>query len=96
MKTELRIFQSGLSGMPGVSQNHDGSTKRRLQPILLLDEALGYRVGTSHRFTAQWDRDFVNIMQPPASAPLSQDRLNPRNAPGTLPPAQPAPASRCR
>ena len=41
MKTEIEKFQSGFSGMPGVSQNHDGSTKRRLQPILLLDEALG-------------------------------------------------------
>ena len=42
MKTEIEKFQSGFSGMAGVSQNHDGSTKRRLQPILLLDEALGY------------------------------------------------------
>ena len=41
MKTEIEKFQSGFSGMPGVSQNHYGSTKRRLQPILLLDEALG-------------------------------------------------------
>ena len=41
MKTEIEKFQSGFSGMPGVSQNHDGSTKRRLQPILLLDEPLG-------------------------------------------------------
>ena len=27
--------------MPRVSQNHDGSPKRRLQPILILDEPLG-------------------------------------------------------
>jgi hypothetical protein len=27
--------------MPRVSQNHDGSPKRRLQPIFLLDEPLG-------------------------------------------------------
>ena len=42
MKTEIENFQSGFSGMPGVSQNHDGSPKRRLQPILLLDEPLGH------------------------------------------------------
>ena len=42
MKPEIENFQSGFSGMPGVSQNHDGSPKRRLQPILLLDEPLGY------------------------------------------------------
>ena len=41
-ETEIEKFQSGFSGMPGVSQNYDGSTKRRLQPILLLDEPLGY------------------------------------------------------
>ena len=46
MKTEIEKFQSGFSGMPGVSQNHDGSTKRRLQPILLVDEPLGY--GSPH------------------------------------------------
>ncbi len=33
--------------MPRVSQNHDGSPKRRLQPILLLDEPLGS--GGCHR-----------------------------------------------
>ena len=40
-ETKIEKFQSGFSGMPGVSQNHGGSTKRRLQPILLLDEPLG-------------------------------------------------------
>ncbi len=30
--------------MPRVSQNHDGSPKRRLQPIFLLDEPLGIRM----------------------------------------------------
>ena len=44
MTTAIENFQSGFSGMPGVSQNHDGSPKRRLQPILLLDEPLGYVV----------------------------------------------------
>ena len=29
--------------------------------------ALGPSVRVPHRFTAQWDRDFVNIMQPPPS-----------------------------
>ena len=28
--------------MPRVSQNHDGSPKRRLQPIFILDEPLGF------------------------------------------------------
>ena len=35
--------------MPRVSQNHDGSPKRRLQPIFLLDEPLEVRpMGTPH------------------------------------------------
>eukprot|EP01043_Picozoa_sp_COSAG02_P029467 COSAG02_NODE_1835_length_10714_cov_7.585437_6_plen_58_part_00 len=34
--------------MPGVSQNHDGSPKRRLQPILLLDEPLGSNQTLDH------------------------------------------------
>ena len=55
MKTEIEKFQSGFSGMPGVSQNHDGSTKRRLQPILLLDEPLGIYIimlnGSTYRST---------------------------------------------
>ena len=42
METEIENFQSGFSGMPRVSQNHDESPKRRLQPILLLDEPLGF------------------------------------------------------
>ena len=36
-ETEIEKFQSGFSGMPRVSQNHDGPTKLRLQPILLLE-----------------------------------------------------------
>ena len=55
MKTEIEKFQSGFSGMPGVSQNHHGSPQRRLEPIVLLDEPLGvlYR-GTGKSRVGSW------------------------------------------
>ena len=34
--------------MPRVSQNHDGSPKRRLQPIRILDEPLGIAMHMEH------------------------------------------------
>ena len=53
--------------MPRVSQNHDGSPKRRLQPIFLLDEPLGcihiiQRHGSSEHTVPQ----FASVLEYPS------------------------------